>query len=220
MTCGRVKASARKMTSGWVLRTSAMHHSQKGRALVCGLSTRKMRTPLSIQKAKTENSSCQRACQSLDSKLMRVDVLVLLGRVFGVLDGAVRPDLEPVRVLTDPGVVGRALEGDVEGDVDAEAVGGGDHFREVGEGAEFVQDGLVAAVGVADGPGTADVAGFGDTCCCFCPCGTRCRWGEWAACRARRSPWPRPRAAAWSRRAGYRAGRARRQSGERTRTSC
>jgi hypothetical protein len=36
----------------------------------------------------------------------RVDVLVLLRRVLGVLDRAVRPDREPVGVLGDPGVVG------------------------------------------------------------------------------------------------------------------
>ena len=45
----------------------------------------------------------------------RVDVLVLLGRVLGVGDGAVRPVVEPLGVLRDPGVVGRALQGVVEG---------------------------------------------------------------------------------------------------------
>ena len=43
----------------------------------------------------------------------RVDVLVFLRGVFGVLDGAVGAVKEPGGVLGDPGVVGGALEGDV-----------------------------------------------------------------------------------------------------------
>ncbi len=49
ITFGRVNASARKITSGWSRRTSAIIHSQKANGLVWGLSTRKMRTPRSIQ---------------------------------------------------------------------------------------------------------------------------------------------------------------------------
>lgn len=46
---GRVKASARKITSGSDLLMSAITFCQKTTGLVCGLSTRKMRTPWSIQ---------------------------------------------------------------------------------------------------------------------------------------------------------------------------
>src|SRR5437868_10071496 len=56
---GRVNASARKMASGWRAFTSPMTHSQNGIGLVWGLSTRKMRTPCSIQWKKTERSSAQ-----------------------------------------------------------------------------------------------------------------------------------------------------------------
>ena len=49
--------------------TVAMHHSQKGSALVCGLSTRKTLTPRLIQNSKTDFSSSQSARQSEDSKL-------------------------------------------------------------------------------------------------------------------------------------------------------
>ena len=49
----------------------------------------------------------------------RVDVLVLLRRVLGVLDRAVGPVAEPLGVLGDPRVVGRALERDVERQLDA-----------------------------------------------------------------------------------------------------
>src|SRR5437764_211781 len=42
---GRVKASDRKIASGQRAFTSRISHSQKGKGLVCGLSTRKVRTP-------------------------------------------------------------------------------------------------------------------------------------------------------------------------------
>src|SRR5207253_4722602 len=50
MIFGRVKASARKMTSGLSRFTSLITHCQNGSGFVCGLSTRKMRTPRAIQK--------------------------------------------------------------------------------------------------------------------------------------------------------------------------
>ena len=45
---GLVKASARNTTSGSVWRTSSNSRCQKLTGLVCGLSTRKIRTPWSI----------------------------------------------------------------------------------------------------------------------------------------------------------------------------
>src|SRR2546430_2323628 len=42
---GRVKASDRKIASGQRAFTSRISHSQNGSGLVCGLSTRKLRTP-------------------------------------------------------------------------------------------------------------------------------------------------------------------------------
>src|SRR5262249_1637749 len=89
------------------------------------------------------------------------DVLVLLGRVLGVLDGAVGPLAEPLGVLAGVGVVGGALEGDVQGDLDVVLAGPGEETLEVVEGAELGVDGLVAALLGADGPGAADVAGLG-----------------------------------------------------------
>ncbi len=90
-----------------------------------------------------------------------VDVLVLLGRVLGVGDGAVGAVVEPLGVFVDPGVVGGALEGEVEGDLQAQACGLGDEVVEVLEGAQGGVDGVVAALGGADGPGDADVVGSG-----------------------------------------------------------
>ena len=95
-----------------------MHHSQKGKALVCGLSTRKIVTPWSIQKRRRSWSSSHSAAPVLGSEVERVDVLVFLGRVFGVLDGAVGARSEPFGCSRDLGVVGRGLKSDVEGHLD------------------------------------------------------------------------------------------------------
>ncbi|GAA3218293.1 hypothetical protein GCM10020256_22120 [Streptomyces thermocoprophilus] len=46
---GRVNASARKITSGSAALISPITRSQNTTGLVCGLSTRKIRTPCSIQ---------------------------------------------------------------------------------------------------------------------------------------------------------------------------
>jgi len=46
---GRVNASARNSTSGSLTAISASSRSQNRSGLVCGLSTRKIRTPCSIQ---------------------------------------------------------------------------------------------------------------------------------------------------------------------------
>ncbi len=59
MIFGRVNASASKMTRGSTACTRAISHSQKANGFVCGLSTRKMLTPCSIQKRNTLSSSCQ-----------------------------------------------------------------------------------------------------------------------------------------------------------------
>lgn len=61
---GRVKASARKITSGSVRLTSAMTRSQNTTGLVCGLSTRKIRTPYDIQCRSTRTVSAIRPSRS------------------------------------------------------------------------------------------------------------------------------------------------------------
>src|SRR5678809_193784 len=60
ITRGRVKASDRKITSGCFDFSSEMHHSQKSKALVCGLSTRKIVTPWPIQNSNTLRNSSHR----------------------------------------------------------------------------------------------------------------------------------------------------------------
>ncbi len=61
---GRVNASARKITSGSVPLISAITRSQNTTGLVCGLSTRKIRTPWSIQCRSTRTVSVIRPSMS------------------------------------------------------------------------------------------------------------------------------------------------------------
>ena len=61
ITFGRVKASARKIASGYSACTSAIIHSQNGNGLVCGLSTRKMRTSCFAQNRTMSRSAYQSA---------------------------------------------------------------------------------------------------------------------------------------------------------------
>ena len=90
-----------------------------------------------------------------------VDVLVLLRRVLRVSDGAVGARREPLGMLLDPRMVGGALEGQVESDLQAEASGALDEAVEVGKVAELGMDGVVATLGGADAVGRTRVAGGG-----------------------------------------------------------
>src|ERR671914_104807 len=65
----RVNASDRKITSGYSERTSPISHSQNGSGFVCGLSTRKTRTPRSTQLISASRSASQRPRQSSESQL-------------------------------------------------------------------------------------------------------------------------------------------------------
>ena len=56
------------MVSGWSARIEANAHSQNANAFVCGLSTRKIVMPRSIQNRMTPASSAHRASQSSVSK--------------------------------------------------------------------------------------------------------------------------------------------------------
>jgi hypothetical protein len=52
----------------------------------------------------------------LTLEIQRIDVLVLLRRVLGVLDRPVRTMTEPFRVFANVGMIGRRLIGQVQGD--------------------------------------------------------------------------------------------------------
>jgi hypothetical protein len=56
----------------------------------------------------------------LGFKVERVDVLILFGRILGILHAAVGTVLEPERMGLDIGMVRRALKCEVESDLDAQ----------------------------------------------------------------------------------------------------
>jgi hypothetical protein len=62
----------------------------------------------------------------------RIGVLVLLRRVLGVLDRAIGPVAEPAGVLTDIGMIRRALQSEVECNLQTEVAGRSDQPVEVG----------------------------------------------------------------------------------------
>ena len=66
---GAVNASERKITSGSVLRISAISHFQKATGFVCGLSTRNTRTPRSTHRRTTSRSASHSPRQSSAPKL-------------------------------------------------------------------------------------------------------------------------------------------------------
>jgi hypothetical protein len=101
------------------------------------------------------------AAPVLALEVERVDVLVLLGRVLRVLHGAVGAPAEPVGVRLHVRVVGRALKGDVERDLQPVVGRAREQVPKVFFGAERRQDRLVPALGRADGPGAAHVVGAG-----------------------------------------------------------
>ena len=74
-----------------------------------------------------------------------VDVLILLRRVLGEGDGAVRLGAEPIRMLPDPRVIGGALQGEVERDLKTELVCAGAERLEIVHGAQQRVDGVMAA---------------------------------------------------------------------------
>src|ERR1700724_778322 len=63
----------------------------------------------------------------------RVDVLVFLGRILSVLDAAVWPMMEPLRMLAHPWVVGRALDCEIERQLHPQAVRSGVETIEVAD---------------------------------------------------------------------------------------
>src|SRR6266404_1790778 len=47
-------------------------------------------------------------------EIERIDVLILLGRILGILNAAVRPPAKPLRMLAGVGMIGAALKCDIE----------------------------------------------------------------------------------------------------------
>ena len=80
-------------------------------------------------------------------EVQRIDVVVFLRRVLGVCDRAVDADTEPLRVFLHPRVIGRALQRQIERDLETVVVRGRDKGVEVFDRAEVRMNGVVATVG-------------------------------------------------------------------------
>ena len=89
----------------------------------------------------------------------RIDVLILLRRVLGVFDRAIRAMTEPLGVLLHPRVVGRALIGEVECHLESLAPGGRAERLEIVERAKPWIDRRMSALGRADRPRASRVLG-------------------------------------------------------------
>ena len=88
-----------------------------------------------------------------------VDVLVFLGRVLRIGNGSVQASRKPLRMLLYPRVVGRGLEGEVEGQLQPERLCFRDKPLEGFEIAQVRVDGVMPALGRSNGPRGARVLG-------------------------------------------------------------
>ncbi len=131
MSFGRVNASERKITSGSRSRASSISHSQNGYGLgVRVVDAKNANTVLDPEQDHVAERKPERR-KGVAVEVDVDDILVALGRVLGELDGAVRPPVEPLGMLLDPGMVRRALDGEVERDLEAVLAGRGDKAIEV-----------------------------------------------------------------------------------------
>ena len=146
--------------------------------------------------ASTRATSGSRAAGILAGEIDRVDVLVLLRRVLGVLDGAVRRVAEPLGVgSARSGWSGAAWMAMSIASSMPCASTASRKSRNPSQPAQLGGDGVVAAIGRADGVRRADVVGIRPRARCCAPCGSCARSGGSAGGRRRRSPSPRSRQA-------------------------
>src|SRR5690606_26793635 len=90
------------------------------------------------------------------------DVLVFFRRILREPDRAVGTPLEPFRMLLDPGMVRRALDREVERDLEALRFRRFDQALERGEAAKLGMERVMTALLRPDGVGAAGVVGARD----------------------------------------------------------
>src|SRR6516165_7167971 len=111
------------------------------------------------------HSVAQFSPQSLAVGIVEIDiddVLVLLRWVFGVFDRTVGPESEPFGMPAHPGMVGGALDREVERHLNAERRGGADEPAKICERAELRIDCTVATFRRTDCVRAAWITGLGN----------------------------------------------------------
>src|SRR5439155_13149606 len=88
-----------------------------------------------------------------------INVLVLLRGILGVLERTVGAPVEPLRMLAHPGMVRRALNGQIDCDLDAERPCGLEEAPEILERAELGMDRRMPALRPPDGPRASRIRG-------------------------------------------------------------
>src|ERR1051325_4001280 len=82
----------------------------------------------------------------LGSEIERIDILIFFRRVFGKLNRAVRTPTKPLGMLAHVRMIGAALIGEIERDLEVEAFGLGDKAPELFDSAELRMNGFMAAL--------------------------------------------------------------------------
>ena len=116
---GRVKASARKMRFGAVPLDLGDQPLPEGERLGVRVVDPEDAHALVDPELHDALQLFPELAPLLGLEVEGVDVLVLLGRILGVLDRAIRAPAEPLRMLGDVGMIGSALEGDVQRQLEA-----------------------------------------------------------------------------------------------------
>ena len=144
--------------SGNSLRTSRISHSQKPHRLRVRVVDAEDPHPALAPAEHDRAQLLPEPAPVLRIEVDVVDVLILLGRVLRVLERSVGPPVEPFGMRDEPRMVGRALDRQVERDLDARLPAGRDHRVEVLPRPELGMDRLVAALGAADRPRASGIA--------------------------------------------------------------
>ena len=155
---GRVKASARKMTSGWRSCTSMDQPFPERERLGVGIVDAENADALVDPEQHHVAQRIPQRAGVFAGEIGIDDVLIFLRRIFRVTHRAVRPALEPLRMLLEPGMVGRTLHGEIERHFHIERLAGRDEFAEILQRAQLRMHRVVAAFGRTDRIGAAGIA--------------------------------------------------------------
>src|SRR6266567_6107781 len=90
-------------------------------------------------------------------EIERIDIFILFRRILGVLNGAVRALPKPLPMLLDIRVVGRALEGHIQCDLESVSFGFGNEVSETLQRPQLCMYRSMSAFLRSDGPRAADI---------------------------------------------------------------